>query len=279
VIFALENFLFAFFLSLLAGLSTTIGSVIAFIVKKPNPKFISFVMGFSAGVMIFISFVELLFNSIENIDYQLGVLFFFLGMGIMFLIDAIVSHKYEFEDSIEILVKENGSYKPHLHYGHRRRKKFNGEKKNLKIEKTSLFIVLGVFIHNFPEGMATFIGTLAEVELGLLLTLAIALHNIPEGIAVSLPIYTYTGSKKKAFKWSFISGMSEPVGALITWVILFPFITPTLLSALLAAVGGVMVYISLDELLPASRSLGKEHHSILGIITGMIIMAISLALF
>jgi len=279
VIFALENFLFAFFLSLLAGLSTTIGSVIAFIVKKPNPKFISFVMGFSAGVMIYISFVELLFNSIENIDYQLGVLFFFLGMGIMFLIDVIVSHKYEFEDSIELLVKENGSYKPHLHYGHRHRKKFNGEKKNLKIEKTSLFIVLGVFIHNFPEGMATFIGTLAEVELGLLLTLAIALHNIPEGIAVSLPIYTYTGSKKKAFKWSFISGISEPVGALITWVILFPFITPTLLSALLAAVGGVMVYISLDELLPASRSLGKEHHSILGIITGMIIMAFSLALF
>ena len=281
MIFELENFLFAFLLSLLAGLTTTVGSVIAFIVKKPNPKFISFIMGFSAGVMIFISFVELLFNSISpsSIGYPIGVLFFFLGMGIMFLIDVVVSHKYEFEDSIEVLVKENGSYKPHLHYGHIYRKKFQGEKKNLKIEKTSLFIVLGVFIHNFPEGMATFIGTLAEVELGLLLTLAIALHNIPEGIAVSLPIYTYTGSKKKAFKWSFISGISEPVGALITWVILFPFITPTLLSALLAAVGGVMVYISLDELLPASRSLGKEHHSILGIITGMIIMAFSLALF
>ncbi len=279
MIFALENFLFAFFLSLLAGLSTTIGSVIAFIVKKPSPKFISFVMGFSAGVMIFISFVELLFKSIFSIGYELGVFFFFLGMGLMFLIDAIISHKYEFEDSIEVLVKENGSYKPHLHYGHRHRKKFRGEKKNLKIEKTSLFIVLGVFIHNFPEGMVTLIGTLAEVELGLLLTLAIALHNIPEGIAVSLPIYAYTGSRKKAFKWSFISGISEPVGALITWVVLFPFITPALLSALLGVVGGVMVYISLDELLPASRSLGKEHHSILGIMSGMIIMALSLVLF
>ena len=279
MITALEVFLFAFLLSLLAGLSTTIGSVIAFIVKKPNPKFVSFVMGFSAGVMIFISFVELLLDSIQDIGYPLGVLFFFVGMSIMFLIDVVVSHKYEFENSIEILVKDNGSYKPHLHYGHRHRQHFRGEKKNLKVEKTSLFIILGVFIHNFPEGMATFIGTLAEIQLGLLLTLAIALHNIPEGIAVSLPIYTYTGSKKKAFKWSFISGISEPIGAIITWVFLYPFITPTLLSAMLGVVGGVMVYISLDELLPASRSLGKEQHSILGIMTGMMIMALSLTLF
>ena len=277
--FVLEDFLFAFFLSLLAGLSTTIGSVIAFIVKKPSPKFISFVMGFSAGVMIFISFVELLFNNIDKIGYQLGVLFFFVGITAMFLIDTVVSHKYEFENSIEILVNDNGGYKPHLHYGHRRRQHLREEKKNLKIEKTSLFIVLGVFIHNFPEGMATFIGTLTTIELGLLLTLAVALHNIPEGIAVSMPIYAYTGSKKKAFKWSFISGMSEPVGALIVWVVLFPFITPALLNALLGVVGGVMVYISLDELLPASRSLGKEQHSILGIITGMMIMALSLAFF
>jgi len=275
--FVLEDILFALFLSLLAGLSTTIGSVIAFIVKKPSPKFISFVMGFSAGVMIFISFVELLFNSIISIGYQFGVLFFFLGMGIMFLIDVLVSHKYEFENSIEILVNDNGSYKPHLHHGHRHR---NGrERKKIKIEKTSLFIVLGVFIHNFPEGMATFIGTLADIKLGLLLTLAIALHNIPEGIAVSIPLYINNGSKRNAFKWSFISGMSEPVGAMVTWLILFPFITPILLSAMLAVVGGVMVYISLDELLPASRKFGKEHHSILGIITGMIIMAFSLVLF
>jgi len=278
VIFGLDNFLLAFLLSIVAGLSTTIGSVIAFIVKKPNPKFISFVMGFSAGVMIYISFVELLFESVLSIG-QFGVLFFFLGMGIMFLIDVIVSHKYEFEDSIEILANNNGSYKPHLHHGHRHRHRYGREKRKIKIEKTSLFIVLGVFIHNFPEGMATFIGTLSDIRLGLLLTLAIALHNIPEGIAVSIPLYINNGSKRNAFKWSFISGMSEPVGALVTWLILFPFITPTLLYAMLGVVGGIMVYISLDELLPASRKFGKEHHSILGIIAGMVIMAFSLALF
>ena len=275
----LEDYFFAFFLSLLAGLSTTIGSVIAFLVKKPNPKFISFVMGFSAGVMIFISFVELLLNSIQDIGYPLGVLFFFIGMSFMFLIDAVVSHKYEFENSIEILANDNGSYKPHLHYGHRRRHQNGRQRKKIKVEKASLFIILGVFIHNFPEGMATFIGTLAEIELGLLLTLAVALHNIPEGIAVSVPLYANNGSKRNAFKWSFISGISEPIGAIVTWVFLFPFITPTLLSALLGVVAGIMIYISLDELLPASRSLGKDSHSILGIITGMMIMALSLALF
>ncbi|MHA2288091.1 MAG: zinc transporter ZupT [Promethearchaeota archaeon] len=274
----MEPYLFAFLLSIIAGLSTTIGSVIAFLVKKPNAKFISFVMGFSAGVMVYISFVELLFESIKLIG-QFGVLFFFLGMGIMFLIDAVVSHKYEFEDSIEILINANGSSKPHLHHGHRHRHQNGREKKKMTLERTSLFIVLGVFIHNFPEGMATFIGTLTDIKLGLLLTLAVALHNIPEGIAVSIPLYVNNGSKRNAFKWSFISGMSEPIGAIVTWLILFPFITPTLLSAMLGVVGGVMVYISLDELLPASRRFGKEHHSILGIITGMIIMAFSLALF
>ncbi|MFW9820362.1 MAG: zinc transporter ZupT [Candidatus Thorarchaeota archaeon] len=282
----MENFLLGLLLSLIAGLSTTIGSFFAFFMKKPNPKFISFIMGFSAGVMILISFVELLQGSINEIGLLLGnelglllgLSFFFLGMIIMFLIDILVSHEYEFEDSIELLINNNGQYKPHLHHGHRHRHRHRGEKKNNQLFKTSIFIVFGVFIHNFPEGMATFIGTLTQVELGILLTVAIALHNIPEGIAVAVPIYVYTLNRKKAFKWSFISGMSEPLGAILTWLILFPFINDFILNAMLGAVGGIMVYISLDELLPMSRSLAKEHYSIIGIITGMFIMAISLIL-
>ena len=126
----------------------------------------------------------------------------------MLLIYAVVSHKYEFENSIEILANNNGNYKPYLHYGHKHRHQHGRQKKKIKVEKASLFIILGVFIHNFPEGMATFIGTLADVKLGLLLTLAVALHNIPEGIAVSVPLYINNGSKRNAFKWSFISGIS-----------------------------------------------------------------------
>jgi len=276
----MEIVLFALLLSLLAGLSTTIGSFISFFMKNPNPKFLSFIMGFSAGVMILISFVELLQESIITNGLFLGLLFFFLGMLIMFGIDMLISHQYEFEDSIEFLISKNGDSQPHLHYGHRHRKRHRhrGEKRTVNMVKTSTFIIFGVFIHNFPEGMATFIGTLTEVNLGILLTIAIALHNIPEGIAVAVPIYAYTLNKKKAFKWSFISGMSEPLGAVITWIILFPFINETVLSAMLGIVGGIMIYISLDELLPVSRSLAKEHYSILGIIAGMFVMAVSLVI-
>lgn len=276
----MENVLLALLLSLIAGLSTSIGSFTAFFMKKPNPKFISYIMGFSAGVMILISFVELLQISIITLGFVMAIVFFFIGMIIMFLIDILISHEYEFEDSIEVLINNNGQCKPHLHYGHRHRRRLHnrGEKKDVTLVKTSIFIFFGVFIHNFPEGMATFIGALTEIQLGVLLTIAIALHNIPEGIAVAVPIYACTLDKKKAFKWSFISGMSEPLGAIVTWLILFPFINDYVLSAMLGAVAGIMIYISLDELLPMSRSLAKEHYSIIGIITGMLIMSVSLAI-
>ena len=276
----MENVILALLLSFLAGLSTSIGSFFAFFMKRPSPKFLSFIMGFSAGVMILISFLELLQQSIEAIGFLLGISFFFLGMLVMFIIDVLISHEYEFEDSIETLMNNNGQCKPHLHYGHRHRQRphHRGEGRDATLIKSSIFIFFGVFIHNFPEGMATFIGTLTQVQLGILLTIAIALHNIPEGIAVAVPIYACTLDKKKAFKWSFISGMSEPLGAVLTWLILFPFINDYVLYSMLGAVGGIMVYISLDELLPASRSLAKEHYSIIGIITGMFIMSVSLAL-
>ncbi|MFW9989690.1 MAG: zinc transporter ZupT [Candidatus Odinarchaeota archaeon] len=248
----MDAFLFALILTLLAGLSTTIGSVFAFIVKEPSKKFISFIMGFSAGVMILISFVELLNEGIEASTFLIGNLFFFLGMIIMFFIDIGISHKYEFENK--------------------------DKNENHNLEKTSLLVMLGIFIHNFPEGMVTFVGTLKNAELGILLAFAIALHNIPEGIAVAVPIYTSTKNPKKAFYWSFISGISEPLGALIAGLILFPFINDFVLGAVLAIVGGFMVYISLDELLPASRESGFDHISIIGIILGMLIMVLSLDL-
>ncbi|MFX1567887.1 MAG: zinc transporter ZupT [Promethearchaeota archaeon] len=276
----MQNVILALFLTFLAGLSTSIGSFIAIFMKKPNPKTLSFTMGFSAGVMIFISFVELLLDSINVLGFLMAIFMFFIGMIIMFIIDVLVSHEYEFEDSIEFLINNTGECKPHLHHGHRHRHGYyhDDQKRNDNLVKTSIFIFFGVFIHNLPEGMATFIGTLTELQLGIALAIAIALHNVPEGIAVAVPIYVCTLNKKKAFKWSFISGMSEPLGALLTWLILFPFINDVVLNVMLGAVGGIMVYISLDELLPISRSLAKEHYSIIGIVTGMFIMAISLAM-
>ncbi|TXT55466.1 MAG: Zinc transporter ZupT [Promethearchaeota archaeon] len=283
----MENFLFALFLALLAGLSTTVGCLIAFLVKTPSPRFLSIVMGFSAGVMLLISFVELLQDGIESLGFFFGMFFFFLGLFLMFLVDVLISHQYEFEDTIELLYKPNGTceYYEHskenpnresmeaVYYRHKHRGKSNPD---LSLQKTSIFVFFGVFIHNLPEGMATFISTITEIELGILLAIAIAFHNIPEGIAVSVPIYVCTGSRSKAFFWSFLSGISEFLGALLVGLILFPFINEFLLAAMLSVVAGLMVYISLDELLPLAHSLGREHYSILGILLGFIVMFISL---
>ncbi len=272
----MESILLALLLSTIAGLSTTIGSLFAVIIKKPSNKFISFIMGFSAGVMILISFVELLQEGIISNGTFAGIMFFLIGMGIMLLIDIGVSHHYEYEDTLciaentETLDQSSGRQRRHLH-----RRKLSQEK---QLRKTSILVTFGVFIHNFPEGIATFIGTLKDFELGLLIMVAIALHNIPEGIAVAATVSTCNDSRGKAFFWSFISGISEPLGALAVGLFLFPFINEILLGAMLSIVGGFMVYISLDELLPMSRSLGKEHLSILGITTGMFVMAISLTL-
>jgi ZIP family zinc transporter len=284
-----EIIIFALLLTLLAGLSTTIGCIISFFVKEPSPRFISLIMGFSAGVMILISFVELLQEGIKIMGFFNGLLFFFIGMFIMLLIDVSISHRYEFETLhliYEETINNNNNHinksvpkhsKPH-HSGHHHQHRHGHYRYQDKLEKTSLLMFLGIFIHNIPEGVATFVATINRIELGILLAIAIALHNIPEGIAVSVPIYASTKSRKKAFLWSFLSGISEFIGAVVIGLFFLPFINDFLLGAMLAIVAGLMVYISLDELLPVSHSLGKEHMAILGIMLGMIVMTLSLIL-
>ncbi|MHA2283726.1 MAG: zinc transporter ZupT [Promethearchaeota archaeon] len=281
----MEPILAALLLSAIAGLSTSVGSIIAYIMKKPSNKVISFIMGFSAGVMILVSFVELLQEGIRTNGILVGMLFFLLGMGLMLLIDFTITHYYEFEDDSsmkEIKYLDSRTNQPQKHNTkkgrQRRHRNRNQISQHNQLRKTSLLVTLGVFIHNFPEGMATFIGTLKDFELGVLITIAIALHNIPEGIAVAATVASHNKNKFRPFLWSFISGISEPLGALLVGFVLFPFISDVLLGAMLSVVGGFMVYISLDELLPMSRSLGKEHLSILGIAAGMLVMAFSLAL-
>ncbi|MFO7794529.1 MAG: zinc transporter ZupT [Promethearchaeati archaeon] len=250
-------FLFGVFLSFLAGLSTSVGGLIAFFYKDPGPKFLSMVMGLSAGVMLFISFTELLQEAIITFNsIFIGSLFFFVGMGIMFVIDILITHKYHFQEDYfkkECTIDE-------------------------RLTKASIFVFLGIFIHNLPEGLATVVGTIDNIEIGIILAVAIALHNIPEGIAVAIPTCEATQSKKKGFFWAFLSGMSEPLGAIIFGLILLPFINALILSALLAVVAGIMVYVSIDELLPVSQCFGNERWSIIGIVAGMFVMALSLAI-
>ena len=247
---------YALLLSTLAGLSTTIGSFLGIFVKKPGPRFMTLSLGFSAGVMILVSFVELLQRGIEVVGFASAHLAFFAGFLIMFLIDAAIPHDYMAE---------------HISDEEKKRK--------INLARTGLFVALGIGIHNFPEGLATFAGTLQSLNLGIAIAVAIAIHNIPEGIAVSVPVYAATGSRKKAFLWSFLSGVAEPVGAGIAALFLMPFLNPALLGVILAAVAGIMVFISIDELVPVSRSYGEEHLSIVGVVIGMLVMALSLWMF
>ena len=244
---------FALLLSVLAGLSTTLGSLLAVFVRKPTPRFMALTMGFSGGVMILLSFVELLQEGIELIGFAPAHVAFFGGMGVMFLVDALIPHDFIAE-----------------HHG---TEKAQGESQLLK---TGLFVALGISIHNFPDGMASFAGALEDPSLGVAIAVAIAIHNIPEGLAVAIPVYAATGSRTKAFLWSFLSGMTEPLGAAVAAVVLLPFLSETLLGVVLAAVAGTLVFIALDELVPVSRSFGEEHLSIVGVMMGMVVMAASL---
>jgi len=252
-----ENAAAALALTALAGVSTGIGSAIAYFIRRPRIAYLAFALGLSAGVMIYVSFVELLPMATGAIGELWSVLVFFLG--ILFI------------GAIDLLVPEPQN--PHNFQGMAEPEDPHQDR---QLMRTGLLTALAIGIHNFPEGLATFAAALSNLRLGTFIAIAIAIHNIPEGIAVSVPVFYATGSKNKAFVYSFLSGISEPVGALIGYLILMPFLTPALLAAILSFIAGIMIYISLDELLPVAHRYGHGHLVIGGIVIGMAIMAASL---
>ncbi|AYV67820.1 MULTISPECIES: zinc transporter ZupT [Niallia] len=266
-----ENLLIAFGLTLLAGLATGIGSVLAFFTSTTNTKFLSWMLGFSAGVMIYVSMIEIFVKAKDALVGSLGiqtgnwltVAGFFGGILLIALIDKFVP--------------EQGN--PHELKKVEEINKSNLKRTDHSLLKMGSFTALAIAIHNFPEGIATFTAALQDPGLGVAITVAIAIHNIPEGIAVAVPIYFATGDRKKAFKLSFLSGLAEPVGALVAFLILMPFLNDVMFGLIFAAVAGIMVFISLDELLPAAKKYDEGHLSIYGLIAGMAVMAVSLLLF
>lgn len=220
-------------------------------------------LGFSAGVMIYVSMIEIFFKAKESLVLELGekrgyiitTVGFFLGMLLIAIIDKLIPST-ENPHEIKSLDKENK-----------------------RLARMGIFTALAIAIHNFPEGLATFVSALQEPSLAIPIVVAIAIHNIPEGIAVAVPIYYSTGSKKKAFLYSLLSGLSEPLGAIVGFLILMPIMSDVVFGVIFAMVAGIMVFISLDELLPSAREYGEHHLSIYGLILGMIVMAISLLVF
>lgn len=290
-------------LTVFAGMATGIGSAIAFATKRTNYRFLSIATGFSAGVMLYVSFVEIFVKGVDALTIRYGDYWghwvnaasFFGGMLLIGLIDYLVPasknpHETHSEEETAPLrdplapipefqavsCRERGQSVPGEH-DHSIQQK--------KLMRMGLFTALAIAIHNFPEGLATFLAALQDPTLGVAIAVAIALHNIPEGISVSVPIFYATGNRKKAFMYSFLSGLSEPVGAVIAYMILRLFwgndtgvIPPQVMGVLFGGVAGIMVYISLDELLPTSRAYGKGHDSLFGLVGGMLVMALSLLL-
>ncbi|MBI5532662.1 MAG: zinc transporter ZupT [Deltaproteobacteria bacterium] len=257
-----SDMLFAFFLTALAGLSTGIGSAIALIARRANKTFLSLGLGFSAGVMIYISFVELLGSARLSLAQHLGagrgnllaVAAFFGGMLLIGIIDRLVP---SFENPHDAKADDALDAPP----------------ANDKLLRMGVLTAIAVGIHNFPEGLATFVSAMSDPKRGVAVAVAIAIHNIPEGIAVSVPLYYATGSRRKAFTWSFLSGLAEPAGALAGYVLLRAFISEAAMGTVHAAVAGIMVFISLDQLIPNAHQYGKGHMPIYGLVGGMVIMA------
>lgn len=264
-----ENIFFALGLTFFAGISTGIGSVMSLLSKKFNPKFLAVSLGFSAGVMVYVSMVEIFVKAKDSLSSAYGVkagniytvIAFFSGIALIAIIDKLIP---SFENPHEIKNLDIKNLNP---------------ANNKRLLRMGLFSALAIAIHNFPEGLATFMSALTDQALGISIAVAIAIHNIPEGIAVSVPIYYATHNRKKAFWLSFLSGLAEPVGAIIGYFILRSIFNDSTFGVIFAGVAGIMVYISLDELLPTAEEYGEHHLAIGGLIAGMAVMAVSLLLF
>jgi ZIP family zinc transporter len=263
-----ENFWLAFGLTLLAGLCTGIGGLISVVPRRASGAFLSVSLGFSAGVMLYVSFMEIMPKALDSLTAANGPAAgpwaagaaFFAGILLIGVIDRLVPE--------QINPHEPGLVHDPAAAVKRRR-----------MMKTGTVTALAIGVHNFPEGFATFIAGLTDLQVALPVALAIALHNIPEGVAVAVPIREATGSRRKAVRWSFLSGLAEPAGALIGFALLMPFMNDFTLGLTFALVAGIMVFISLDELLPTAREYGKHHLAMYGLVAGMAVMAVSLLLF
>ncbi|WP_028573201.1 zinc transporter ZupT [Desulfonatronum lacustre] len=264
-----QNLLLAFALTTFAGLSTGFGSFLAFFAKRESKLFLSTALGFSAGVMIYVSFAEMLPESLkllEPVHGEPGAAWlmtagFFGGIFFIGIIDRLVP---EYENPHHVRSADEITSPP--------------DPSKKKLHRMGIFAALAIAIHNFPEGMATFFATLHDPALGVAIAVAVALHNIPEGIAVAVPIYYATGSRMKAFWLSMLSGLAEPLGAVIGYLILRPYFSDTVFGLVFAGVAGIMVFISIDELFPAAKEYDQGHAPVYALIVGMAVMALSLLL-
>ena len=259
----MNDILFAFLLTLIAGLATGIGGLVVVFSNINNKKFLSVCLSFSAGVMIYISFAEIFLEAAESLEYVYGdgagylilTLSFFAGIAIMAVIDRFIPDDEAHTELLDESHNEKG-----------------------KLKRTGISSTIAIAIHNLPEGLITFMAALYDPAMGIAIAIAIIIHNIPEGIAVAAPIYHATGSKAKAFLVSIGAGLTEPLGAMIAWLLfrnIFEYADGTF-GIVFAAIGGIMVFVAIHQLLPTAQKYGKHHLVMKWLFAGMAVMAVSL---
>ncbi|MDR0805242.1 MAG: zinc transporter ZupT [Enterobacteriaceae bacterium] len=240
-------------LTILAGGSTFIGALLGIMGQKPSNRVLAFALGFAAGIMLLISLMEMLPASLatQGMSPVLGYGMFIFGLVGYFLLDRMLPHQH----AHDLIPGQNAP-------------------RNLK--RTAILLTLGISLHNFPEGIATFLTTSSNWELGMGIALAVAIHNIPEGLAVAGPVYAATGSKSSALFWAGLSGVAEIVGGLFAFLLLGPNVSQVIIAAVMAAVSGIMVALSIDELIPLAKEIDPHNNPSYGILCGMSVMGLSL---
>lgn len=253
-------------LTVLAGASTFIGAILGVLTKKPSDRLLGFSLGFAAGIMLLISLMEMLPAALNTPSASPIVCYFMFILGLIgyFALDRLLPH-YHPQD----IPCENGDIECI-----KQAKVIHKD----KIKRTAILLTLGISLHNFPEGIATYITASANLELGIGIAIAVAIHNVPEGLAVAAPIYIATGSKWQALFWASISGCSEIIGGVLTYVALGSYVTEALMAAIMAAVSGIMVALSVDELIPLAKEVDPSRNPSIGILSGMTVMGFSLIL-
>ncbi|GAB3040218.1 zinc transporter ZupT [Acinetobacter apis] len=259
-----SNVLIAFALTFAASLATVIGGIIVCFFKQPSARLLSFGLAFAAGAMVYVSLTEILNKSIssfssfytEQLGFAYATFSFLLGMVIVLVLDRVVPNPH---DTLE--------------------KNTTTEMNSQQIMRTGLLTMFAITAHNLPEGLATFFATLDSPKIGAPLALAIAIHNIPEGIAIALPVYIATQKKSYAIAASFLSGLAEPLGALLGYLFLEPYLNDAIYGIVFGLISGVMVYLALDELLPTAKKYSQGHETVYGLVIGMSALALSLVAF
>ncbi|MDO5628634.1 MAG: zinc transporter ZupT [Mobilicoccus sp.] len=254
----------AFLLALLAGLATAVGGALAVTKRRFSPGFMAGSLGLSAGVMLYVSFMEMLPIAIDTLTDLHGeqgewwaLAWFFAGIILIAVIDRLVPpsiHPRDISDTDRIVTRDRA-----------------------KMLRTGLFTAGALALHNFPEGFAVFLAATQEPAIAIPVVVAVAIHNVPEGIAVAVPVTYATGSRAKGFAYALLAGLAEPLGALAGYLVLRAFLGPEAMAFAFAAVAGIMVFVALDELLPAAHRFDRHHVAIYGLLGGMGIMAVSLA--